>query len=71
LRGVDSRFAKCGGRAYQPGMSGHGWGGCWPGSSSWPRWPARVLEREGQEGARLGAALRELAGGIPCLGPRM
>ena len=32
---------------------------------------ARVLEREGQEGARLGAAVRELAGGIPCLGRRM
>ena len=32
---------------------------------------ARVLEREGQEGTRLGAAVRELAGGIPCLGQRM
>ena len=29
------------------------------------------LEREGKEGARLGAAVRELAGGIPCLGQRM
>ena len=32
---------------------------------------ARLLEREGQERARLGAAVRELAGGIPCLGQRM
>ena len=32
---------------------------------------ARVLEREGKERARLGAAVRELAGGIPCLGQRM
>ncbi|WP_207786359.1 NAD-dependent epimerase/dehydratase family protein [Micromonospora globispora] len=32
---------------------------------------ARVLESEGKEGARLGAAVRELAGGIPCLGQRM
>jgi nucleoside-diphosphate-sugar epimerase len=32
---------------------------------------ARFLEREGKERARLGAAVRELAGGIPCLGPRM
>ena len=31
----------------------------------------RVIEREGKEGARLGAAVRELAGGIPCLGQRM
>jgi hypothetical protein len=29
---------------------------------------ARVLEREGKERARLGAAVYELAGGIPCLG---
>ena len=32
---------------------------------------ARVLEREGEERARLGAAVCELAGGIPCLGQRM
>ncbi len=32
---------------------------------------ARVLEREGKKGAGLGAAVRELAGGIPCLGQRM
>src|SRR4030095_16081740 len=32
---------------------------------------ARVLEREGQERARLGAAVRELARGIPGLGQRM
>src|ERR1700683_2076638 len=31
----------------------------------------RVVEREGREGTRLRAALRELAGGIPCLGQRM
>jgi len=32
---------------------------------------ARILEPEGQERARLGAAVSELAGGIPCLGPIM
>ena len=32
---------------------------------------ARVIEREGEERARLGAAVRELAGGVPCLGQRM
>ncbi len=32
---------------------------------------ARVLEREGEEGARLGAVVCELAGGVPCLGQRM
>ena len=32
---------------------------------------ARLIEREGEEGTRLGAAVRELAGGIPCLGQRM
>ena len=32
---------------------------------------ARILQREGQETARLGAAVPELAGGVPCLGPRM
>src|SRR6266540_2178772 len=31
----------------------------------------RVLEREGNQRTRLGAAVRELAGGIPCLGQRM
>ena len=32
---------------------------------------ARLVEREGQEGTRLGAALPELAGGVPCLGQGM
>ena len=32
---------------------------------------ARLFEREGQEGARLGASVRELAGGIPCLGQQL
>jgi nucleoside-diphosphate-sugar epimerase len=32
---------------------------------------SRILQPEGEAGAPLGAAVRELAGGISCLGPRM
>jgi hypothetical protein len=49
-----------------------GSGGCSPGVRRGPDdRGARGLEREGQERARLGAAVRELAGGIRCLGRRM
>ena len=44
----------------------------WRGSSNQKaRKEPRVIEPEGQERARLGAAVPELAGGVPCLGPRM